>query len=251
MNIYTIYLATNTINGKSYVGFDSKWPKRKYEHRYHSTTSSNQVFYNAIRKYGWDNFEWNILYQSHDGLHTLSVMENYFIIEHNSYVHFNNSNGYNMTLGGEGTVGYKHTNTTKNNISKALIGKTKGISKPPRSKETCCKISKAKQGSIPWNKGKTGVQEVWNKGKTGVYSDEQIERMRQRASGRSIGKQWFNDGIKEYFMFPNDTTSSYTNGRITKSRNMKIKTCPHCNTEGSGGNMTRYHFENCKNKKGT
>jgi phage pi2 protein 07 len=29
MKIYTIYKATNTINGKSYVGFDSCWPKRK------------------------------------------------------------------------------------------------------------------------------------------------------------------------------------------------------------------------------
>lgn len=28
---------------------------------------------------------------------------------------------------------------------------------------------------------------------------------------------------------------------------MKTKICPHCGTEGKGGNMTRYHFDNCKN----
>jgi hypothetical protein len=91
MNIYTIYAATNKINGKNYIGFDSKWPKRKYEHHYNSTVgSSNQVFYNAIRKYGWDNFEWNIIYQSHDAEHTLTVMENHFINEYRSYIHFEN-----------------------------------------------------------------------------------------------------------------------------------------------------------------
>ena len=27
------------------------------------------------------------------------------------------------------------------------------------------------------------------------------------------------------------------------------KICPYCNLEGAGGNMTRYHFDNCKEKK--
>lgn len=27
---------------------------------------------------------------------------------------------------------------------------------------------------------------------------------------------------------------------------MKTKICPHCGTEGKGGNMSRYHFDNCK-----
>ena len=29
-------------------------------------------------------------------------------------------------------------------------------------------------------------------------------------------------------------------------KNMKVLTCPHCAKEGKGGNMTRYHFNNCK-----
>jgi hypothetical protein len=32
------------------------------------------------------------------------------------------------------------------------------------------------------------------------------------------------------------------------SKKRKIKICPHCNISGVGPNMTRYHFENCKNK---
>lgn len=29
-------------------------------------------------------------------------------------------------------------------------------------------------------------------------------------------------------------------------RSYVIQTCPHCNTQGKGGNMKRYHFDNCK-----
>lgn len=28
----------------------------------------------------------------------------------------------------------------------------------------------------------------------------------------------------------------------------KNRVCPYCGKEGSGGNMTRYHFNNCKLK---
>jgi hypothetical protein len=30
--------------------------------------------------------------------------------------------------------------------------------------------------------------------------------------------------------------------------NQPKRTCPHCSLTGKGGNMTRYHFDNCKNK---
>ena len=38
---------------------------------------------------------------------------------------------------------------------------------------------------------------------------------------------------------------------INKGRKYKMKLvkCPHCGKEGKGGNMTRYHFDKCKNKQ--
>lgn len=105
MDIYTIYKATNIINGKSYIGFDSNFPERRREHKNLTKKSDiNTIFHKAIIKYGWDNFDWEILYQSYDRDHTLNTMENHFIIEHNTYAGYPNG-GYNLTLGGEGTFG--------------------------------------------------------------------------------------------------------------------------------------------------
>jgi group I intron endonuclease len=121
MNIYTIYRATNTINGKIYIGFDSNWPKRKSRHINAATDSKNRgyndAFHKALRKYTHESFEWDVIYQSVDSIHCLNVMEKHFIIEHNSYINAINSNGYNMTLGGEGTLGYKRTEEIKKKIS--------------------------------------------------------------------------------------------------------------------------------------
>jgi group I intron endonuclease len=101
MIIYTIYKCVNTINGKVYVGFDSQWPNRQKIHKSNHKKVCYK-FYNAILKYGWENFEWTIIYQSKDREHTLKTMEPQFIKEYDSF-----KNGYNSTLGGEGVFGLK------------------------------------------------------------------------------------------------------------------------------------------------
>lgn len=114
MIIYTIYKIVNKINGKVYIGFSVNFEKRMMDHQHAAKTEKNK-FYNAIRKYGWDNFVSEIIYQSKDGQFTLNVMENYFIVEYDSY-----NNGYNSTLGGEGIIGYKHSQQTKQKLSRPL-----------------------------------------------------------------------------------------------------------------------------------
>jgi len=128
MNIYSIYKATNKINGKSYIGFTSNFSHRKYKHKYYSLTKKvNNYFYNAIRKHGWDNFQWNIIFQSKDANYCKNVMEKYFIDEYRTFVGFSNCLGYNTTLGGDGTLGHnpEKTQQHKNKISKSLKGRKK------------------------------------------------------------------------------------------------------------------------------
>lgn len=111
--IATIYRATNTINGKVYIGFDSAWPMRRNCHKsHHQGVDDTTKFYRAIRKYGWKSFVWDVIYQSKEIEHTLKVMEPHFISEHDS-----KNNGYNSTEGGDGIVGLKHSKVTKRKLA--------------------------------------------------------------------------------------------------------------------------------------
>lgn len=126
--MYTIYKATNKVTGKSYIGFDKNWPYRKSAHRCAVKRGSTLVFHNAIRSYGWEAFEWSILEQSEDGKTLLNEREEFYIRQFNS--HYFHGEGYNMTYGGEATLGWVPSEETKE------------------------KISKAKRGKVAWNKGK-------------------------------------------------------------------------------------------------
>lgn len=104
MNIYTIYLATNIITGKQYVGFTSRTTKRRVaQHKRLALNQNSQTkFHKSIREFGWDNYVFEIIYQSKENVsptesHTLTVMEDYFIRENNTIV-----DGYNQAQGGSG-----------------------------------------------------------------------------------------------------------------------------------------------------
>lgn len=112
--MFTIYKATNKTNGHCYIGFDCKWPYRKSAHKTAVKRGSTLVFHNAIRSYGWDNFEWEILEQSDNRERMLNERESFYI---NKYLsHYLKGNGYNMTDGGEATFGWIPSDETKRKI---------------------------------------------------------------------------------------------------------------------------------------
>lgn len=94
MGIYTI---TNKINGKRYVGQSIHIETRWKQHIYTALNIPNEKtkIYNAIRKYGLDNFSFEIIIECLQ--EQLDELEKYYIALYDSY-----NNGYNMTNGGQG-----------------------------------------------------------------------------------------------------------------------------------------------------
>lgn len=107
--IYSIYLITNLINNKKYVGFTSQNPpeKRWSEH----VKNKKSILSKAIQKHNKINFTFEVILQGWDIEHMLD-MEKYFIKEHNSY-----KSGYNCTLGGNGSWGVEVSNETRMKLS--------------------------------------------------------------------------------------------------------------------------------------
>lgn len=93
-----IYKITNKINGKVYVG-QTKYDiiKRWDEHRHdHKRKNLKRPLYEAMRKYGFFNFEIEALEEVSDE-NKLNDRERYWIEYYGSF-----KNGYNATIGGEG-----------------------------------------------------------------------------------------------------------------------------------------------------
>lgn len=119
-----IYKATNKINGMSYIGQTIySLNNRISRHKCDSLNNrDNMYFHRAIRKYGIDNFDWDIIDKA-DNIDELNRLEIYYIGWYDTY-----NNGYNLTLGGKSNVGYKHSEESKR------------------------KNSESNKGQVPWNK---------------------------------------------------------------------------------------------------
>lgn len=96
MNNNCVYCHTNKINGKRYIGITQNKPNRRWQNGY-GYKDRNSHFYNAIKKYGWENFE-HIILEENLTRKEASEKEKYYIRLYNT----NNENyGYNITSGGD------------------------------------------------------------------------------------------------------------------------------------------------------
>lgn len=152
---YIIYKITNTVNTKSYVGFTSKTLKQRWrKHRHDAKTGRKTYLCNAIRKYGHQNFEKEVLFKTENEELAKSVMEEKCIKEHQT--HWSHGSGYNMTMGGDGTLGHKHSEETRKKMSKSHTGKT-------HTEATKKKLSEQRKGEGNPNYGKTFSEEYRKK----------------------------------------------------------------------------------------
>lgn len=113
-----IYKATNKINGKVYIGQTvCSFHKRKLKHFSKANEKKPSMhFHRALKKYGKSNFTWEII-ENCNSKQELDDMEFHYIKQYDSF-----KNGYNMTFGGEGTIGRVCKESTKRKISKTKTG---------------------------------------------------------------------------------------------------------------------------------
>lgn len=92
-------------NGKKYIGITSTDPKKRWDSGWGYKKNIQPAMYHAIQKYGWNNIEHNILF-THLTLTEAQTKEKELIQLFHTCVLEENSMGYNMTYGGEGSLKY-------------------------------------------------------------------------------------------------------------------------------------------------
>ena len=105
--------------GWSYIGLT----KQKVVDRWKAGKAyDNQLFGKVIKKYGWHNFKHEVLESDIKTLEEAQKRECYWIQVFHTYIGDPLCNGYNATLGGEGTYGYTWQEESKKKLSAAKSG---------------------------------------------------------------------------------------------------------------------------------
>lgn len=177
-----IYVAENTVNGKRYVGQTIRKFEERQAHHKKDSEVCDFKFYRAIRKYGWDNFNWAVIVEGVESVESLNSLEQYWIKELDTF-----KNGYNSTTGGEG---YIVSAETKKKMSESQKGKhlseehRKKISESRKGKhfseETKKKISESRKGRHFSEETRRKLSES-HKGKQ--FSEETKKKISERLKG--------------------------------------------------------------------
>lgn len=143
---WCVYKHTNKINEKCYIGITSQSTQKRWKNGFGYT--GNSMFYNAILKYGWENFKHEVLYSNMDELEAKE--KEVELIE--KYKSFDRCFGYNRTLGGELNI---PTEETKKKMSESQMGDKNHFYNKKHTKEALKKISDSSSGENNPNYGKT------------------------------------------------------------------------------------------------
>jgi group I intron endonuclease len=176
---WCVYKHTNKANGKVYIGITCKKPERRWEagngYRHNAHMDS------AIKKFGWDNFDHEVLYEGLSEDEALDL-ERKLISEYQSA---DRRYGYNIEAGGRKKGSYsaetlekmrqrmlgpnnhnygKHlSEETRRKLSECNRGERHPKYGTHHSEETRRKLSEQKRGDKNWNYGKKTPEEVKEK----------------------------------------------------------------------------------------
>jgi len=135
-----IYLITNIVNGKIYVGQTRKTLTQRWSAHKRDVLRLDSPLYRSIRKYGIDNFTIRTLEcirccSKPELIEALNTLERNAIKKHNSMI--DSGKGYNLTDGGgvclvseytrrkmsETRMGFSPDQATRDKIRKSLLGR--------------------------------------------------------------------------------------------------------------------------------
>jgi group I intron endonuclease len=177
MTTYAVYIVTNTINAKQYVGISKQLGVRWGKHK--NAAGSAPALHSAIQKYGVDNFVFTHFANAFD-FECAQDIERFLIKEHNTMA----PNGYNLTLGGEGVKGGPMSEEQKDIRRKASNAYVANLTLEERKIKFTAKnnISRAGSSQTKESKAKT------SKATKAMWATRRDEILSKRQATQAINK---------------------------------------------------------------
>lgn len=172
-----IYCHTNKLNGKRYIGQTKRSVKKRWEGKEESYKTSS-YFYSALKKYGWNGFEHEILAEV--SIDELDDLEKFYISKYKT----NDSDyGYNLQSGGN------NNKTFAVSTIKKLSEAKKGHSTSQETKNKIRNKQKGQHHSIAtefkkghknngWKWSEASRKKLSNSRKGMKFSKEHIEKLK-------------------------------------------------------------------------
>ena len=192
-----IYCFENLLNGKKYIGQAVDLDRRLREHEYYLRLGKDKcvALQRAVSKHGRDNFSVYILEECN-----AELLNNREIDYISMYQTNKKAFGYNLSAGGRsGLIGYKHSEETRQKISKSKMGWKMGDEQKEFmrklhtgktvSQETRNKISEAISGAKHWAFGTHASEETRQKlrDKKGAEKSYQFGKKSKNSSSKYFG----------------------------------------------------------------
>lgn len=221
-----VYMHTNKINQKKYIGITCQEPKNRWG-KDGNGYKKQSYFYRAIQKYGWDNFTHEILFKD-IGYEQACEIEKNLIAKYNTT---DRSFGYNRATGGDVNYGYTFTMSEKSRqkMSEARKGmvfteehrnkigesnRGRQVSEGTREKISKSRIGKYNGEDNP-NYGNHKLAGKNNPMYGKHHSDETRMKISQNRKGKNLGNGNKNPSGKKNYFYDNHEFSGINNGRAT------------------------------------
>jgi group I intron endonuclease len=233
--IIGIYCIENIDDGKKYIGYTRDINHRWYIHKWllRGNNHTNEYLQYAYNKYGEEKFKfWIIQEMNTDDIYILGLMETYWIVYYESHRQF--GKGYNLTFGGDGSIGFIPTEEQRRKSSESRMGSKNFNFGRHFSEEARSNMSKGSMGKILTDEHKRNIGKAFkgilfsedhsnkignsNRGLKKIKNSSSryvgvsfIKSMNQWGSGITFNKQHFNLG---YYESENDAARAYNRKAI-------------------------------------
>lgn len=127
--MFYVYVIQNLLNLKIYVGKTNNYVKRFSDHKrvakqgFSKNRKTFNFIHKSIKKYGVDNFSFQTIDEFDNEKECLEAEKFWIELFRSDVNRFGNECGYNLTAGGDGLSGRKHSQEEKLKVSQSLKGR--------------------------------------------------------------------------------------------------------------------------------